>query len=147
MLAIAFTRKAAQEMRTRLTHMLGLEADELNVPTFHALGLEMVKANLDYFGYTEDGLSVFDAQRSKTLLRRVMRELELSEEQYPLEEIHQAIVRAKERLQGPPEGQKRLGEVCEERIRTCGDKATRVMVSKYDPYMVTGKGLWLHGAS
>jgi len=101
MLAITFTRKAAQEMRTRLTHILGLEADEPNVLTFHALGLEMVKANLDYFGYIQDGLSVFDAQCSKTLLRRVMKELELSEERYPLEEIHQAIVRAKERLQGP----------------------------------------------
>jgi len=115
-LAITFTRKAAQEMRTRLTHILGPEADDLNVLTFHALGLEMVKANLDYFGYVQDGLSVFDAQRSQTLLRRVMKELELSEEEYPLEEIHQAIVRAKERLQGPELFESNSGDAAREAL-------------------------------
>ena len=44
-LAITFTRRAAEEMRTRLTGLLGPVADDVTVATFHALGLAILREN------------------------------------------------------------------------------------------------------
>ncbi|MEM7355653.1 MAG: UvrD-helicase domain-containing protein, partial [Acidobacteriota bacterium] len=43
-LAITFTRRAAEELRERLTELLGAEADSIPVHTFHGLGLTMLRA-------------------------------------------------------------------------------------------------------
>jgi uncharacterized protein (TIGR00375 family) len=43
--AITFTRKAATELRERLARMLGARADGVSVQTFHALGLDLLRAH------------------------------------------------------------------------------------------------------
>jgi uncharacterized protein (TIGR00375 family) len=42
-LAITFTRRAAEELRTRLARLLGEAAGEVTVATFHALGLHILR--------------------------------------------------------------------------------------------------------
>lgn len=49
-LAITFTRRAAQEMRERLTKLLGECAKNLNIHTFHSLCFEILKENYDTVG-------------------------------------------------------------------------------------------------
>lgn len=60
-LAITFTRRAAEEMRTRLDSLLGSAAQEVTVATFHALGLQILRDNAAAVGL-EPGFTVVDAE-------------------------------------------------------------------------------------
>ena len=49
--ALTFTNKAAEEMRTRLEGMLGRIACEVEICTFHALGLKILQTEKEHLGY------------------------------------------------------------------------------------------------
>src|SRR5690606_41478976 len=52
-LAITFTRRAAEEMRSRLQVLLGPSAEHVTVTTFHALGLRILRENAAAAGLSE----------------------------------------------------------------------------------------------
>jgi superfamily I DNA/RNA helicase len=60
-LAITFTRRAAEEMRTRLDALLGPDGEQVTVATFHALGLRILRENAAAIGL-EAGFTVADAE-------------------------------------------------------------------------------------
>ena len=64
-LAITFTRRAAEEMRTRLAALLpaGPSADEVTVTTFHGLGLMILREHHERAGLAADFLVADDAAR------------------------------------------------------------------------------------
>jgi ATP-dependent DNA helicase Rep len=71
--AVTFTNKAAREMKQRVGALLqGNELRRLKVSTFHTLGLNLVRREAERLGY-KPGVSVFDAEDSRTLLRGLMR--------------------------------------------------------------------------
>lgn len=49
-LAITFTRRAAEELRTRLAALLGDVAEDVTVATFHALGLQLLREHPEEAG-------------------------------------------------------------------------------------------------
>ncbi len=53
-LAITFTRRAAQEMRTRLAKLLGERAKDLAIHTFHSLCFNILKENYEAAGLNPD---------------------------------------------------------------------------------------------
>jgi superfamily I DNA/RNA helicase len=61
-LAITFTRRAAQEMRARLSVLMGADAERVTVTTFHALGLMLLRENAAAVGLAPD-FAVADTQR------------------------------------------------------------------------------------
>ncbi|MFY8351518.1 DNA helicase Rep [Pseudoalteromonas sp. SSM20] len=66
--AVTFTNKAAKEMRERVAQTLGKhEAKGLWVSTFHTLGLEIIKKELNTLGF-KPGFSLFDDQDTNQLL-------------------------------------------------------------------------------
>ncbi len=89
-LALTFTNKAAAEMRTRVAAMVGEEAPNLWVSTFHSLGLRLLRR----FG-VDIGVSssfvVYDEEDRRTLLRQVIRELSLLERNYPVWRVASAV--------------------------------------------------------
>ena len=62
-LAITFTRRAAEEMRTRLAGLLGPAAEEVTVATFHALGLTILRENAAAAGLPETFRIAEEAER------------------------------------------------------------------------------------
>ena len=89
-LALTFTNKAAGEMRSRIEALVGEVAPGLWISTFHSLGLRLLRR----FG-TDIGLPsefvVHDEQDRRALLRRVLKEIGVTEREYPLARVASAV--------------------------------------------------------
>jgi DNA helicase-2/ATP-dependent DNA helicase PcrA len=67
-LAIAFTRVAARQLRARLAGMLHEQARHVDVFTFHALGLRIIRQWSEELGFSARQLGVFSEDESRQLL-------------------------------------------------------------------------------
>ncbi|MFV9503332.1 MAG: ATP-dependent helicase [Oscillochloridaceae bacterium umkhey_bin13] len=102
-LAVTFTNKAAREMKERLEVLVGSEqANALTVGTFHSLCARFLRRDCMHLGRERD-FTIYDGDDQERLIRRVMRELELSEKQYPPRAILGRISSAKNELVSPAE--------------------------------------------
>ena len=71
--AVTFTNKAAREMRARISEMLANDnVKGLRISTFHTLGLNIIRAELDILGY-RPGFSIYDDQDSMGVLNELAR--------------------------------------------------------------------------
>ncbi len=71
--ALSFTNKAANEMRERLMHMVGKEAERLVLSTFHSLGVRMMRSDPEGFGVPQR-FSIFDQGDVYGVIRTCLRE-------------------------------------------------------------------------
>ena len=82
-LAVTFTNKAAGEMRSRLSRLLGdAIAHDLWVGTFHATCAKLLRVHGHAAGL-EKNFVIYDAADQKAVVTRVLRELHLDEKRYP----------------------------------------------------------------
>jgi len=66
--AVTFTNKAAREMRSRVSELLNKETAEiLNVSTFHTLGLNIIRSEIEHLPY-RNGFSIFNSEDSLNLI-------------------------------------------------------------------------------
>ncbi len=72
--AITFTRKAATELLLRLAKLLGARADGVSVQTFHALGLDLLRAHAAAAGLPPD-FAILDEPTRQALLAQVHAEV------------------------------------------------------------------------
>lgn len=98
-LAVTFTNKAASEMRSRVEALVG-ETHGMWIMTFHAMCLRMLRYSADRLGY-RSGFTVYDETDSKTLIKRICRELEINDKVAPVSMITAVISKSKEREEGP----------------------------------------------
>lgn len=89
-LAITFTNKAAQEMKDRLQQIIGIAADELWVSTFHSTCLKILRREIKKLGYTSDFV-IYDDADQQTLLKMILKEMNLDEKKYPPRSISSRI--------------------------------------------------------
>ncbi len=75
-LAVTFTNKAAGEMKERLEKMVGRPARDLWVSTFHAAAVRILRTYGEYVGL-RPGFVIYDEDDQNTLLKEVLKELEL----------------------------------------------------------------------
>ncbi|HLL55094.1 MAG TPA: UvrD-helicase domain-containing protein [Myxococcaceae bacterium] len=72
-LAVTFTNKAAREMKERLVHLLGPEANEIFVSTFHSAAARILRREAEKVGLTKSFVIYDDADQLQ-LVKRAMRE-------------------------------------------------------------------------
>lgn len=99
-LAITFTNKAAKEMKEREIKLLGDQAESIWMSTFHALCVRILRRDGHLIGYDRD-FSIADPSEQVTLVKRILRQLDLDPKQYLPRNILSQISNAKNRLQTP----------------------------------------------
>jgi DNA helicase-2/ATP-dependent DNA helicase PcrA len=93
--AMSFTNKAATEMRHRLAAILGKElAKRCRLSTFHALGAEILRNDIDALGFRPP-LTIMDEADQRALMRELIDELKIGINQEQLDEVLQLVSRAK----------------------------------------------------
>jgi len=85
-LAVTFTNKAAREMRERLTQLLGAQANELVVSTFHSAAAQILRREAEHVGLTRSFV-IYDDSDQLNVVKRAMREAGI-ESMQPREILH-----------------------------------------------------------
>jgi DNA helicase-2/ATP-dependent DNA helicase PcrA len=102
-LALTFTNKAAAEMRERIEKILGgTEARNLYIGTFHSVFARILRAEASKLGYPSS-FTIYDADDAKSVIKAVVKELNLDEKQYKPSMVLGRISLAKNGLVGPEE--------------------------------------------
>ncbi|HEX9956133.1 MAG TPA: UvrD-helicase domain-containing protein, partial [Fibrella sp.] len=101
-LSLTFTNKAAGEMRHRIEKVIGNEARNIWMGTFHSVFAKILRIEAKALGYTSN-FSIYDTDDSKSLLRSIIREMGLDDKQYRANAVFNRISSAKNRLVGADE--------------------------------------------
>ena len=72
-LALTFTNKAAKEMFERVKSLSGKKLKNLNISTFHAFGVRILKEFIQLLGYSAK-FSIYDQADKISLLKEIIRE-------------------------------------------------------------------------
>ncbi len=89
-LAITFTNKAAKEMKERIFNLVGREAFLIQISTFHSFGLKLLKENFELLGY-DSNFTILDADDSLTVIKKIMKELDIDSNKYNYRAIRSSI--------------------------------------------------------
>ena len=101
-LALTFTNKAANEMKSRIARIVGEErARYLWMGTFHSVFLRILRTEYDKIGFSSSNFTIYDAADSKSLVKAIIKEMQLDEKTYRLGTVLGRISEAKNALKGP----------------------------------------------
>lgn len=97
-LALTFTNKAAREMRERISRQVGQQmASALWMGTFHSIFCRILRYECDKHGFTSR-FTIYDAEDSKSLIRSIVKEMQLDEKKYKPSVVSSHISNAKNAL-------------------------------------------------
>lgn len=97
-LALTFTNKAAGEMKERIAKIVGTDyARMLWMGTFHSIFLRILRAEHDKIGF-EPNFTIYDSADSKSLIKSIIKEMELDDKTYKAGAIQGVISNAKNQL-------------------------------------------------
>ncbi len=99
-MAITFTNKAADEMRRRVVDLVGDDARQMWVSTFHSACLRMLRAHAEVLGY-QRGFTIYDAGEAESAVERIMKELNLDTKRLSPRSVAAAISAAKNEMLSP----------------------------------------------
>lgn len=96
-LALTFTNKAAREMRQRIEKVVGHAARNLWLGTFHSIFVRILRAEAAKLGYPPN-FSIYDTTDSKSLIKSIIKALDLDDKVYNPSSVLARISGAKNRL-------------------------------------------------
>ncbi|RZI87539.1 MAG: DNA helicase II [Pseudomonas sp.] len=120
-LSVTFTNKAAAEMRQRIEQLMGISPAGMWVGTFHGLAHRLLRAHWQEAKLAQN-FQILDSDDQQRLVKRVMRELGLDEQRWPVRQAQWFI-----------NGQKDEG-LRPQHIQAGGDLFLATMRSVYEAY-------------
>lgn len=125
-LAITFTNKAADELKNRLSAMLGNDAGDIWASTFHACCVRILRRDAEKLGFPSN-FSIYDSADSQSLVKQILRELNYDDKMFPPRAVLSEISRAKD---GQVTSDKYLA-----RANATGDIRLKHIAAVYSEYM------------
>ncbi len=104
-LAITFTNKAANEIKNRLESKLGSMGLDINTGTFHSICVRILRRECEKIGY-KSGFTIYDSADQVTLIKECIKELNISDKEFPPKAVLIIISSAKDKLVSPAEFEK-----------------------------------------
>ncbi len=114
-LAVTFTNKAANEMKTRVAKLLGRRVEGLWIGTFHSICARILRKDGHRLGYGRD-FTIYDEDDRMSLIRRCMNELAIPDRKVPVSAVASRISGAKDQLVGPEEYQTKSYDFFEKNV-------------------------------
>jgi DNA helicase-2/ATP-dependent DNA helicase PcrA len=99
-LAVTFTNKAAREMRERIGAMIGPEAENVWLGTFHALAARILRRNAELVGLRPD-FTILDSDDQQRLIKQLLAAERIDDRRWPPRAVLTAIERWKDRGLAP----------------------------------------------
>ncbi len=99
-LAITFTNKAAKEMKERVEKTVGEQSANIWVSTFHSTCVRILRRFIESLGYDRN-FTIYDADDQKTLMKDVLKQLQIDTKQMKEKAFLSAISSAKDELVSP----------------------------------------------
>ncbi|NGF57766.1 UvrD-helicase domain-containing protein [Parapedobacter sp. SGR-10] len=113
-LVLTFTNKAAKEMRERIMKVVGSEAKNIWMGTFHSVFARILRVEAELIGYPRN-FTIYDTDDSKSLLRSILKEMNLDDKLYNVNHVFGRISSAKNNLISPQEYNKNEAILAEDR--------------------------------
>ena len=99
-LAVTFTNKAAEEMRERVGKLIGADARDVWISTFHSLCARLLRREAPAIGLSRDFV-IYDSSDQQVAVKQVMRELQIDDKLIPPRQVLGRISQAKNRMEAP----------------------------------------------
>lgn len=96
-LALTFTNKAAKEMQGRIEKLVSMNARNLWMGTFHSVFARILRSEAQKLNYPPN-FTIYDTDDSKSLLKTIIKEMDLDDKVYKPNSIFGRISAAKNRL-------------------------------------------------
>ncbi len=99
-LAVTFTNKAAEEMRTRVETLLSVDCRKMWISTFHALCARLLRREAPHIGLSRDFV-IYDSTDQLSVMKQALRELGVDDNALAPRLALSRISHAKNRMEGP----------------------------------------------
>ena len=124
-IAITFTNKAANEMKERLSNLLGPQAQDIWAMTFHSACCRILRRDIERMGFTRS-FTIYDSSDSERIMKEIIKDMELDDKTFPAKYVLGAISREKDKMVSP-------GEMLDRAERT-GDIRAQHIARAYGKY-------------
>jgi len=99
-LAITFTNKAANEMKSRVENLVGDVARDMWIGTFHSICVRILRKQIDRIGF-DTSFVIFDTSDQKTLIKQIIKGQNLDDKLYTDKSVLYEISNAKNEMLEP----------------------------------------------
>jgi DNA helicase-2/ATP-dependent DNA helicase PcrA len=96
-LVLTFTNKASKEMRERIAKVVGAEAKNIWMGTFHSVFAKILRVEAEKIGYPSN-FTIYDTDDSKSVIRAILKEMQLDDKLYAANFVFNRISSAKNNL-------------------------------------------------
>ena len=99
-IAITFTNKAANELKERLSTLLGPEAQDIWAMTFHSACCRILRRDIERMGYSRS-FTIYDSSDSERIMKDIIKDMGLDDKTFPARYVLGAISKEKDKMVSP----------------------------------------------
>ena len=96
-IAITFTNKAANELKERLSGMLGPEGQDVWAMTFHSACCRILRRDIEKLGYSKS-FTIYDTADSERVMKDIIKDMGLDDKTFPAKYVLSVISRYKDKM-------------------------------------------------